>query len=170
MKKSSLLLFLLSFQLNAEASLRPNYFQATARPEKFISEGVFIGGQPGTPASLLNVKVLHSRKKKKERIVLEFGDLEGKPLGRDANYFHVKVQEKPPRLVVDLANLQKTTIGPAELEKKMKFSRLVNFSDITMDPQDHSTNLTLSFKEAKSISVFMPKPGTLYIEMREVVE
>lgn len=155
----------------AEASLRTNYFKASFSPKNFIKKGVFVGGKTSQPTSLLDIKLMKSKKTKKERFVIRFADLLGKEQGVRTNYYQVYVKDKPARLVIDLENVHKTGVGPEELRRKLRRSKWVISSDITMDPVDHSTSLVFHFVHSLQFSVFSPKEksNTIYIDMKEAL-
>ena len=61
--------------------------------------------------SLLNVRRDLSRKLGMERIILDIGDYQGRPLKGKVGYFQASVQKSPARVVVDLAQLNRAHAG-----------------------------------------------------------
>ena len=152
----------------ARSALRPNHFMVDTKLNNFVSKGVFIGGKEMGAASLLNVSIMKSRKSEKERVIIDLGDSDGNQLTKDVSYFHAVVESTPPRLVVNLANVQKTALREEEVKAGFVGSAAIEKVSLTMDPIDHSTTLILDFKNAKSVSAFTRPnaPGRIFIEIR----
>lgn len=153
--------------LTAGAALRPNYHIAETQPKSFVSSGVFIGGKELKDASLLDVRLLKSSKSNKERIAIDLGDGSGAALPDRPSYFQVHVQNSPPRIVLDLSNVQKTALGKDQVVLALASSGFVTGTDLTMDPEDHSTNLTFHLRAPQNVSAFLnpKKPGSIYLEI-----
>ena len=148
--------------------LRAKFYRVSHSVPSFISEGVFIGGEVSSPSSLLKVKLLKGiNGNPKERIYFQTGDEEGR-VGGKTTYFHISVESDPSRIVLDFANLKKTAIGPEEVRAALKGSRFVKEAMITMDPVDHSTNITMTLSSPKKVAAFFweKKPGRLYLEIK----
>lgn len=130
-----------------------------------IQSGVIIGGRSNDEFSLLNVKL--TKTKKGERIYFVYGDRFGKPLIGPTGFFHMNLDQSGHRLVLDLAQLNRTAVDPEQLKAIMKSSSLVLASDMTMDPQDGSTNVVLQFKESIDLSaaVHQKKSSQIVLEL-----
>jgi hypothetical protein len=124
-----------------------------AREHLFFSSGILTGGRtPGRETSLLSVEKKTHRRQKRERIVLSIGDANGYPT-EYLSYFHVAVDKNPPRLVVDMTRMRKTAVSEKDLVARLKNSIFIRSLELTMDPEDHSTNLTLNLKAPIQVSV-----------------
>lgn len=142
----------------------------TKKTGKYISEGVIIGGRVGRGYTLLNVRRSFSKKKKVERVVLDIGDLKGKPILGEVNYFHVSVDRDLSRVVVDLSQVSRSGVDQAKLLKMFRKSPMVKTAEITYDPEDVSTNLILKMKRPTNVEVFQLSepnaPGRIVIDMK----
>ena len=116
-----------------------------------IEVGTTIGGQARDEFSLLAIR--NEPSEKGERLVLSYGDRFGKPLKGEPGYFHVAIDHGAKRLVIDLAQMQMTAVGPQDLSKILANSKLVATSEMSMDPIDSSTNITLHYKVPVKVKV-----------------
>lgn len=124
--------------MTAPLHLKPKSALTLKRP------GVASGGQALDEFSLL--AVTDSVSGASERIVLNYGDRFGRAWTGEPGYFQVALDRGGQRLVIDLAQVTKTGVDPAQLKKALEKSRFVASSDMTMDPEDRTTNLTLNLK------------------------
>ena len=70
----------------------------------------------------------------------------GKPLTGEPGYFQVALDRDGRRLVIDLSQVTRTGVDPGQLKSALMKSKFVASTDMTMDPHDQSTNLTLTLK------------------------
>ena len=118
------------------------------RPQKlgtYIAAGSIIGGNAGKLFSLLRVQRM-SLAGGVERLILTYGDQDGVPLKTQPGYFHLSLDQAGERLVLDLSQVLKTAVDQRDLIKELKGSHLVAKTDMSMDPQDGTTNITLFMK------------------------
>jgi hypothetical protein len=120
----------------------------------YVKEGLVVGGQAGTAYSLLRVRRDLSEKLGMERIILDLGDAEGRPLRGIVSYFQASVEKSPPRLVLDLAQLSRSGVNESTLRKIFSTSPYVRRVELTADPEDHSASLTFAFKQPMAVEVF----------------
>lgn len=155
--------------LNAH-SASPFKKSLSKKTGKYISEGVIIGGRVGKGYTLLNIRRSFSKKARMERVVLDIGDLKGKPILGEVNYFHVSVDRDLSRVVVDLSQVAHSGVDQAKLLKLFKQSPNVRSVEITYDPEDVSTNLVLMMKRPTFVEVFQLSepnaPGRIVIDMK----
>lgn len=112
----------------------------------WIRAGAAIGGQAATDElSLLRVE-RKARVDGGERLVLHYGDKNGRPLRAQPGYFHLAVDRTGKKISVDLAQVSRTAVDRRDLEKIFSGSPLVGASDIVMDPIDGSTHLSLTLR------------------------
>jgi hypothetical protein len=140
-----------------------------AKPGKFslpIRAGAVIGGQADQQFSLTAVE--SKQIGAAERITVTFGDITGKPLSGQPGFFHAVIDRESKRVVIDLAQVSKTRVDVAALKKTFAHSRLVASTDITMDPNDGSTNITLGLKApAALLAATDPRNnGQVILELR----
>lgn len=145
-----------------------------ALPKKinaYLNEGVVTGGRAGKGYSLLNVRRDLSPKLGMERVILDLGDLEGKPLMGKASYFQASIEKNPPRIVIDLAQLSRSAVSEAKLKQIFKKSPYVKNVELTSDPEDRSASLVLSLNENMGVEVFeMPsqdKASRIVIDLKK---
>jgi hypothetical protein len=157
-------LLILVFHLSAWALPTPAPVQVKpGRIASPMSGGVVIGGQSRDEFSLIgarseNFEVVsndrtsnvragsHGIKREGERLILLYGDRFGSPMKGDPGFFHVALDRDSRRVVIDLAQIRKTAVEPAKLARLLSASKIVASSDMTMDPYDGSTNITLNLK------------------------
>lgn len=116
-----------------------------------IKTGVAIGGQAGVEFSLLSVQSEASPEG--ERLILGYGDRYGNSLKAEPGFYQIALDRDARRLVIDLAQVNKTAVDPQKLARILLASKLVASSEITMDPYDGSTNITLLLKEPVRLKV-----------------
>jgi hypothetical protein len=109
------------------------------------------GGAALDEFSLLSVSLAPSASS--ERVVLNYGDRFGKVWKGEPGFFQIALDKNGSRVVIDLSQVTRTGIEPAQLRKALAASKLVASSDMTMDPQDQTTNLTLTMKRPVSLSL-----------------
>jgi len=147
-----LVCLLLGLIENGQASI-PAKNRQVPRPaglNEFRSSGAIIGGVAGQPFSLLRAQKLKSPEGV-DRLALVYGDSRGDVLKSEPGYFHIQVQENPPRVSIDLAQVQKTAMDAAALAQLFRDSSLVSGTEMTMDPIDLSTNLILNLKKPAEV-------------------
>ncbi len=122
--------------------------KAFVRPQKlgtYIAAGSIIGGNAGKLFSLLRVQKMNLAGGV-ERLILTYGDQDGIPLKTQPGYFHLSLDQAGERLVLDLSQVLKTAVDQQDIIKELKGSKLVAKTDMSMDPQDGTTNITLFMK------------------------
>jgi len=138
-----------------------NLFAAAPTLGSFFSKGSVSGGQAhaGHKAmfSIVLLQKLNNPSTGIERLVLTFGDQDGLPLSTPPGYFHVSIDSDGKRVVIDLAQLQKTTVDQSDLSRVLKDSMYVSSSTITMDPVDLSTNIVLQMKKPIKVRASLDK-------------
>ncbi|RYZ83278.1 MAG: hypothetical protein EOP06_20280 [Proteobacteria bacterium] len=130
----------------APLTVKPN---AVSMPLK--NAGNIQGGRTSDEFSLLGVQ--SAKTANGEKLVLNYGDRFGKPVKGEPGYFQVALDKSGQRIVIDLAQVTSTGIEPEQLRKILATSRYVASSDMTMDPHDRSTNITLTLKEPVEMTV-----------------
>ncbi len=127
----------------------------TVRPGQMsmpFHHGSVSGGQAGPDFSLLGVKEV-SIPRGGMQIVLNYGDHLGHPLHGEPGYFHVSIDRVGKRISMDLAQVLRTAIDQKDLSRELSRSSIVSSSDITTDPADGSTNITLNLRRPVEMKV-----------------
>ena len=119
--------------------------------------GFINGGVAGEEFSLL--KIENQVAGQSETLSLAYGDRQGKQIRGLPGFYQIALDRDGRRLVIDLAQVDRTAVDPQSLRQKLKSSPLVSSVDMTMDPQDRSTNITLNLKEPIEISVVSTGPS-----------
>ncbi len=172
MKLATILIIAAVFVLHTPSVQAASPFKKSLSKKtgKYISEGVIVGGRVGKGYTLLNIRRSFSKKAKIERVVLDIGDLRGRPVLGEVNYFHVSVDKGLSRVVVDLSQVSRSGVSQAQLLELFKKSPLVRSAEITYDPEDVSTNLVLKMKKPTFVEVFQLSepnaPGRIVIDMK----
>ncbi len=120
----------------------------------YTSDGVVVGGRAGQSYSLINVRRDLSAKIGMERVILDLGDMEGRPLKGGASYFQASIEKNPARIVIDLAQVSRSAVTEAKLRKMFAKSPYIKSVELTADPEDRSATLVLVLKQAMGVEVF----------------
>ena len=147
------------------------------RPQKlgtYIAAGSIIGGNAGKLFSLIRIQRMNMTGGT-ERLILTYGDHDGVPLKTQPGYFHLSLDQAGERLVLDLSQVLKTAVDQHDLIKELKGSKLVVKTDMTMDPQDGTTNITLFMKvpvetKANVDTTSEDKQNQIVIDIRPVTK
>lgn len=115
------------------------------------SSGLVQGGKASEEFSLLGVEA--KKTASGEKLVLNYGDRFGKAIKGDPGYFQIGLDRSGKRITIDLSQVTTTGIEPDQLKKILGASKFVASSDMTMDPHDRSTNITLVLKEPVQLTV-----------------
>ena len=153
-----------------EAHAIPHRKSLGHKTNQFLREGVFIGGRSGMGATLLDVRRSYDSKARSERIVLDWGDQNAKPMVGSIGFFHVSVDAKNKRVVVDLSQVVQSSLQEAEILKRLKASPLIKSSRLLFDPYNVSTQLILEFKSPIAVETFYlvnnKDPSRLVLDVR----
>jgi len=107
-------------------------------------------------------------KSKIERVVVDLGDEKGRSLLSPAPYFHVEVDPRNSRVVIDLSQVQGSRLSEENLKKVFSGSPYVSLMDIGYDPEDRATHLTLKMKRPLMVEIFSPEgknePGRIIMD------
>lgn len=141
----------------------------TVKKNQYAEEGVFVGGKAGGGSSLLNVRRIFSPKAKLERVILDLGDKEAKPAGRNIGYFQVSLDSKENRVVVDLSQLKLSRVSEMAVQNLFKKSQYVASVGLTLDPEDKAATLVLNLKRPMKLEVFQilkdNAPGKIVMDL-----
>ena len=129
--------------------------------------GALFGGQAGEEFSIIAINENKIRDGV-ERVIISYGDRAGRPLLGTPGYFHVAIDRDGKRLAIDLAQVSRTAVDQKDLAKILSKSQLISSSDMTMDPQDGSTNITLNLRQSAQVSVTAEADaqGRIVLELR----
>lgn len=130
------------------------------KKNQYIGDGVFIGGKANSGGiSLLNIRRTFSGKAKVERVMIDLGDKEMKPLTRDLSYFQASMDSKNNRVVLDLAQFKMSRVSESQLRNLFRKSPYVKSADLTLDPEDKAATLVLNLKQPMRMEVFKMTKG-----------
>ena len=122
-----------------------------------ISNGVVTGGSAANEFTLLRVNrepmAKQGRNQGGEKWTLTYGDRMGRPLGQEIGFFHINVDRHAKRVVIDLAQVNRSSIDRSALIRLTQGSQIVANSEMVMDPQDRSTNLTLNMRSPVEVKI-----------------
>ncbi len=122
-----------------------------------INEGEATGGVAGTGFSLMDLRRTSDAKKRLERIVIDFGDMQGNPQKGLPAYFHAELKKNPSRLVLDFNQTPNSRLDDGRLANRFKGSLFVKKTSMILDPEDKALNLTLDLKPGTIARVFQVK-------------
>jgi len=133
-----------------------------------IRGGALAGGRAAEEFSLLGLRRVAGRAGM-ERFIISYGDRNGKPLKGEPGFFQIALDRSAKRLVIDLAQVSRTAIDSKDLARVLSSSRFVAGSDMTMDPLDGSTNITIHTKIPIALAVMseVSDQGRIILELRE---
>lgn len=139
------------------------------KKNNYLSDGVFIGGKAGAGASLLGLRRTFSAKAQIERVIVDMGDKEAKPAGKNIGYFQASVDAKQNRVILDLAQLRVSMISEQKIREIFKASPYVKSVEFTLDPEDKAGSLVLDLKRPMRLEVFEllngHKPARLVMDL-----
>lgn len=138
------------------SSAAPNPKKVKQLKNQFITSGVLKGGAAGLGSTLLEVRRTASANKKAERVSLAMGDINGNR-SRLATYFHAQYDVASRRVIVDLSQTPNSMVDEKKLREIFAKSSFVAKSDITVDPEDRSLNLTLTLKKNAKLRAYEAK-------------
>lgn len=119
---------------------------------KASAKGFFAGGEATGELSLIEATAA-AKADGTETLDLFYGSHLGQKLKGLPGFFQVVLDREGRRVSIDLSQVVRTAIDPAVLRKKLKSSKLVSMIDMTMDPSDSSTNITLILKKPIEIAI-----------------
>ena len=117
-----------------------------------LHTGSVTGGLAGRELSIISIKEVPLNNGASQ-LVIAYGDHGGNPAKGEPGYFHVAIDRGAKRISLDLAQVTRTAVDQKDLWRALNHSKLVAASDITMDPQDSSTNITLNLRQAVDMKV-----------------
>lgn len=142
------------FVLTEARAASPFKQSLEGKKNTYLQDGLFIGGKAGSGASILGVRRLYSKKAQIERLIVDLGDGEGKPLVKEASYFQASVDRKQNRIVLDLTQLKMSMVSEQAIRNLLKDSPYVASADFTLDPEDKAASLVLNLKRPMRLEVF----------------
>ena len=135
--------------------LRTAYIQtADAKKNAYRNAGVFTGGTAGTGTSILAVRRSFSRKTALERVTVELGDREAKPVGDKMGYFQAGLDARNNRLTLDVSQLRMSKVSEGQVQRLFKGSALVAGVSFTLDPEDNAATMVLDLKKPVRLEVY----------------
>lgn len=142
----------------------------TVKNNSYLLDGVFLGGKAGTGATILGVRRAFSKKAEIERVIVDLGDAQAKPAGKNPSYFQASVDQKTNRVVLDLAQLRMSLVTEQKLKEIFKNSPYVSSVEFTLDPEDKAGTLVLNLRHPTQLEVFElldhKKPARIVLDLR----
>jgi len=121
------------------------------------SSSVSIGGEASTLFSILDVRRSTDVKKKVERVVIDMGDLEGRPVKGEVGFYHAELQQNPPRLILDIAQTPKSKLNTDIIQQRLQKSITIEKSTVMLDPVTNNMNMVIDLKPGTKARVFPVK-------------
>jgi hypothetical protein len=146
----------LSAVLSSSVSMAATPFKVSldAKKNSYMREGVFTGGRAGSGTSLLAVRRSFSAKLKLERVILDMGDKEARPAGRDLGFFQASMDSANNRIVLDLSQLRLSKVSEVQVQRLFKKDPFVSSVSLTLDPEDKAGTLVLNLRRPMKLEVF----------------
>lgn len=144
----------------------------STKTNDYVGQGVVIGGQAGPGFTLLNVRRQNTKNLALERVILDIGDKEGKPMLNRLGYFHVAVEKEPSRVIIDLSQVLRSRVSEIELGRLFLKSPFIRKAEMSMEAGDNTAKIVLSTKVPVIAEIFqMPsadkKPGRIVIDIKK---
>jgi hypothetical protein len=117
-------------------------------------EGSTFGGLAGSGFTLLDVRRTADAKKKMERIVIDVGDINGKPQRGWPGYYFAELKSNPQKLIIDFSQMPNARINQAQIGDRLKASNAIRRTAMSMDPTDSSLILTMDLKQNTKVRVY----------------
>jgi hypothetical protein len=137
----------------------------------YITQGVVLGGEAGPGFTLLNIRRQNSPKLGLERVILDIGSRDGKPLLKKLGYFHVSVEQNPARVVIDLMQTSQSRVNEAALARMFSKSPFVKTVQMVMEPEDGSAKIVLNTRMPVAAEVFRltseKKPSRIVVDLKK---
>jgi hypothetical protein len=140
------------------------------KQNRYIEAGVFVGGHDHGPLSLIDVR--HSLQANMERLVFDVGQNVNDDSVERPGFFHIAIQDRPNRIVVDLENITKVKINAQQIASLFKKSPFFSKVSIYEDPFHQSLTLEFPLKVRAEMEVFElvtpGKPGRIVMDIRKL--
>lgn len=135
----------------------------------YFENGKVIGGEAGRAFSIRSLtKKSENQNGLSEDIQIEIGDGLGQKLNGNVGFFQVAVENDPARVIIDLTQMHYSKIDERQVAAIFRDSGLIKSTDMTIDPEDFSTNLTLFLNKPVRVKVTSPeKQGQIRIKLEE---
>ncbi len=169
----SILMLLLNTSLSfASIPVQQSGFEKSNR---YIDQGVFIGGFEHGVQSLVSVRRSFDQDTKVEKTVIEISSGGKKNSPERPGFYHISLQKKPRRLLIDMHNVVGSKMSEELLRKNFSLSRYFSDVKIFEDPMTKSMTLEIPLREttkaSMKIEVFelssVGQPGRIVIDAKE---
>lgn len=154
------------FSFSAGAAI-PVHQASGQKQNQYIDSGVFVGGHDHGPLTLLNVR--HSLKGKIERLVFDLGGQTADDGVERPGFFHITIQSKPQRIVVDLENVTNSKVTAQQISRLFSKSPYLSKISIFEDPFHQDMTIELPLKVAAQMEAFelvtAGKPGRIVVDI-----
>ncbi|MEQ1664129.1 MAG: hypothetical protein ABL927_01985 [Bdellovibrionales bacterium] len=163
-------LMLVILSLNASAAIDKK-IAPLKKLNQYLELGQFSGGEAGTTHSLLGVRSIISQKDKLERLILDLGNSEGKPLLGKISYFQVSIEPNNPRIIIDLSQIAASSVNDETIKSLVKKSPYIKSAKVHFDPSDTSISIQLFLKKKMKMEAFQllskNEPGRIAIDLHD---
>ena len=141
----------LSFSVSAAI---PYKKAANGKMNSYIADGVFTGGGKQGLATLINVRRILAKNSKIDRWIFDLGDDTGKPLPIRPAYYHVAVEGKEKRIVINLEDVTASRLDEDQIKTILKSSPYVADVSLRVDGAEKLTHLHILLKTNVEAEVF----------------
>ncbi len=161
MQKLTSFLFVSVFLLAGMAQAAVPRISSTFKKQgQYLTEGVFTGGKAGKGFSILDIRRKLSKKTKRDRWVVEIGDVYLKPMTRDVPYFHVAVSEDPARITIDLYQVHRSKLNENAIREILTKSPYVRDVSMIYNSVEGGMNFVVSLVRPANVEVFKMPANT----------
>jgi hypothetical protein len=146
-----------SIQTTAQTAAQTKVSQAPKLARILSAPTAIVGGEAGSGFSLLNIKKELSASGRVERLVIDVGDINGKPNFGPPSYYHAQLMKDPAKLVLDFSQMPLSLLSEKQLVERLKGSKFVRRVQMTLDPEDQTLSMILDLKPATKIRLLQIK-------------
>ena len=131
----------------------PQNQQKKLDPKILVAPAAVIGGVAGNGFSLLNIKKEFNAIAKTERLIIDIGNIYGKPNIGMPSYYHAQFMKDPARLVIDFSQMPVSLMSEKQLQEALKSSHFVRRVKMTMDPEDKTVSMILDLRPTTKLKI-----------------
>lgn len=151
----STLAFFLVFSVSHLVHASVNYRMALSKKtNEYMEEGVITGGEAIRGSILMDLQRIYSAKSKMDRVVIDIGAMSPGESLREMGYFHVSVEKKPARIVIDLPHVKALGKSLEDFHKAFYTSPFIDKYRLIANPVDSSMQILLELRRPVSVEVF----------------
>lgn len=141
----------------------------TEKKEKYLENGVFVGGYHQPALTLLGIRHSYRVDLGLERFVVDVVN-EGDSPAKRPGFFHISIQNEKKRVLIDLQNIRELKMSETQFSKLLQKSKFFSKAAFYFDKRTHDLTIEMFLKDRTSIEVFEltspGKPGRIVLDAK----